>query len=224
MKKKILSVLKPRIQELGFNKKEVESIAAKIADNLNLESDATEDEINESISREIESVIPFLQFSQSAANRTIQAYKESLKHKEDDEDDDVLETHVKKTPKKEDSEILNLIKEMREDFGKLSSEMATMRADKVKTSRLESVKKLVENTGAYGKSVLRSFNRTTFKDDDDFETYLDEIKSEVEELNNERLSVGLDALTPPGTSGAKRVKGEEPMTDEEIDSLGDSMS
>lgn len=227
MKKKVLFILKPKVKELGFSKKEVESIAARIADNLNIEEEATEDEINESISSAIDSVIPYLQVSQSAANRTIQAYKSSLgKEGENDDDDDDTTPPVKKSPKKvsTEDELLSTIKQMREEFVTLRGEMATMREEKTKNTRLESLKKVVDNTGAYGKSVIRSFSRTTFKDDDDFETYLEEIKAEVEEINNERISNGLDALTPPGTNGAKRKREEEPMSDEEIDMLGDSMS
>ena len=58
--KQVLSILKPKCKALGFNSSELEGIAADIADNLELDEEASEEDINEKISAEVDSVVPIL--------------------------------------------------------------------------------------------------------------------------------------------------------------------
>lgn len=230
--KKVQSVLKTKASSFGFTKKELESVAESISDNLTLEDDATEEEVNEAIESAVNSAIPFLKISQSASNRVIQAYKDA--HKDDDDDDDDDDEPTVKTQKKpkprhegndEKNELMDLLKSFKEDIGSVKSELAAIKEGKTKDKRLEKVKSLVAGTGSYEKSVLRNFGRMTFQDDDDFDEFLDEVKNGLDDYNNERVSAGLDELTPPANGGKrKRETDDEPFSDDDIDKIGASMN
>lgn len=48
-KQQVFVRLKPKMKAFGFNKKELMSVAAKIADNLTSEEDASEEDVNAEI-------------------------------------------------------------------------------------------------------------------------------------------------------------------------------
>ena len=84
-KQQVFLKLKPRVKALGFNRKELMGIAAQIADNLSSADDASDDEdVNAEIDEKIEAVLPFLQVSQSYANRMVE---DARKRSEDDDDE-----------------------------------------------------------------------------------------------------------------------------------------
>ena len=82
--KQVLSILKPKCKALGFNLEELEGIAADIADNLELDEEASEEEINEKISSEVEAAIHYLKIAQKASNRVIQNSKNNKNPESDD--------------------------------------------------------------------------------------------------------------------------------------------
>ena len=84
-KQQVLLKLKPKVKAFGFNKKEVMGIAARIADNLTSTDDASDEDVNAEIEAAIDAVLPYLQVSQSFANRVIE---ENRKKNGDDETDD----------------------------------------------------------------------------------------------------------------------------------------
>ena len=51
--KQVFLALKPKVKAYGFNRKELESVAANIANNLKLEENASEEEVNEAIEEAI---------------------------------------------------------------------------------------------------------------------------------------------------------------------------
>lgn len=71
-KQQVLLKLKPKVKAFGFNKKEVMGIAARIADNLTSTDDASDEDVNAEIEAAIDAVLPYLQVSQSFANRVIE--------------------------------------------------------------------------------------------------------------------------------------------------------
>ena len=86
-KQQVLLKLKPKVKAFGFNKKELMSVAAKIADNLTSADDASDEDVNAEIDTQIDAVLSYLQVGQSFANRVIE---ENRKKNDDDEtgDDD----------------------------------------------------------------------------------------------------------------------------------------
>lgn len=84
----VLVRLKLKAKALGFNVKELKGIAAKIADNLELADDASEEDANAEIDKAIDAVLPYLSFGQSQANRLLDEWKKNHPETDDDDDDD----------------------------------------------------------------------------------------------------------------------------------------
>lgn len=112
--RKVLQMLKPKVKALGFNEKELKSVAAKIADNLTSEEDASDEDVNAEIETSIEAVLPYLVLGQSYANRVINDSKKNVNEEDDDDDeeDDEEEVIVKsksksKKSKAKDSNLMN---------------------------------------------------------------------------------------------------------------------
>lgn len=104
-----------------------------------------------------------------------------------------------------------------------NEEIAKLKQGKTSDRRRKRLEKILENTGTFGKSVLRRFDKQDFEDEDDFEDFLDEVREDLEELNVERKNNGLGKLgAPPSTRSSRQedeVTQEEPYTDDEIDNL-----
>ena len=85
--RKVLEELKTNkdIKALGFSRKELKGIAANVADKLQLEEEATDDDVSEAIGNAIDDVLPLLKLTQSAVDRQVQDFKRT---KDDDDDDD----------------------------------------------------------------------------------------------------------------------------------------
>lgn len=237
--RKVFTLLRTNTKALGLNRKELESLALKIDKNLQLEEDASDEDVNAAIDEAIGAVLPFLEVSQSVAQRSIQTALQRRQAQQDEDDDDEDDDpdddgqgdgegdrnnrqrgkgKKNRNPKhnSEDSELMKLIKEQSEAIKSLKGQIETMQGDSVHDSRRTKLKKLVENTGTFGKSVLKQFDLMTFKDDDAFDDYLDDVQKDLDELNQERANAGLKKLgeVPAG----KRNKSPE---DKSVDVLSD---
>ncbi|MDE5649769.1 MAG: hypothetical protein K2I35_01970, partial [Duncaniella sp.] len=100
-KQQVLLRLKPKVKAFGFNKKELMGVAAKIADNLKSEEDASDEDVNAEIDAAIEAVIPILEVGRSYANRVINDSKQGNDENEEneEEDDDVSSAKSHKSTK-----------------------------------------------------------------------------------------------------------------------------
>lgn len=237
--RKVFTLLRTKTKALGLNRKELESLALKIDKNLQLEEDASDEDVDAAIDEAIDAALPFLEVSQSVAQRSIQTALQRRQAQQDeddnDEDDDPDDDgqddgegdrnnrqrgkgKKNRNPKhnSEDSELMKLIKEQNEAIKSLKGQIETMQGDRVHDSRRTKLKKLVENTGTFGKSVLKQFDLMTFKDDDAFDDYLDDVQKDLDDLNQERANEGLKKLgeVPAG----KRKKSPE---DQSVDVLSD---
>ena len=237
--RKVFTLLRTKTKALGLNRKELESLALKIDKNLQLEEDASDEDVNAAIDEAIGAVLPFLEVSQSVAQRSIQTALQRRQAQQDEDDDDEDDDpdddgqgdgegdrnnrqrgkgKKNRDPKhnSEDSELMKLIKEQSDAIKSLKGQIETMQGDRVHDSRRTKLKKLVENTGTFGKSVLKQFDLMTFKDDDAFDDYLDDVQKDLDELNQERANAGLKKLgeVPAG----KRNKSPE---DKSVDVLSD---
>lgn len=234
--RKVFTLLRTKTKAIGLNRKELEGLALNIDKNLQLEEDASDEDVDAAIEDAIDAALPFLEVSQSVAQRSIQA---SLKRRnqqsaeDDDAEDDDADgeeggaTSAQGKGKKnqsnsEDSELMKFLKEQSEAIKTLKSQLDTLQTDRVKETRRTKLKKLVENTGAYGKSVLKQFGFMDFKDEDAFEDYLDEVRKDLEEMNQERANEGLKKLgeVPAGKKNKSLENdGVEAMSDDDIIAL-----
>lgn len=231
--RKVLDALKTNkdIKALGFSRKELKGIAANVADKLTLDDDATDDDVSEAIGSAIDDVLPLLKLTQSAVDRQVQEYKRSNDDDEPDDDDDDGEGPTRNSPSKknrkdkkdgddDNSATLAAITRLTEAVTALQGDVTALKSGNTTNSRRAKVEKLLANTGKFGERKLKSFSRLSFKDDDDFEDYLDDLKEEIEEVNQERANDGLEKLgNIPVPSPKKTKKEDELMSDDEVKKL-----
>lgn len=239
--RKVFTLLRTKTKAIGLNRKELEGLALKIDKNLQLEEDASDEEVDAAIEEAIDAALPFLEVSQSVAQRSIQSSLQRMRDQngddddpdDDDPDDDDQDdgdgdrnVHQRGKGKKnhrstksnsEDSEIMKLLKKQNETIEALKGQIDNLQGDRVTDARRTKLKKLVENTGTFGKSVMKQFSLMSFKDEDAFEDYLDEVQKDLDDLNQERANEGLKKLgeVPSG----ERKKSPE---NQNVDVLSDS--
>ena len=129
---------------------------------------------------------------------------------------------------KEQSELITRItdesKKRESEFKKFRDEFNTIRANQVKESRAKRLDDLLKDTGVFGERIKKNYSRMSFDKDEDFDTFLTDIKGDIEAFNQERANIGLDKMGISAVGGETRqdVK-PEVMSDAEIDSLASIM-
>lgn len=232
--RKVLEMLKTNkdIKALGFSRRELKGIAANVADKLKLEEDATDEDVSEAISSAIDDVLPLLKLTQSAVDRQVQDYKRSTEDDDDDDDDDEKKEPNRRNPSqknpksKKDSDVadsatLAALKELTQVVTALQGEVNTLKTGNTTNSRRAKVEKLLTDTGKFGERQLRAFSRMSFKDEEEFEEYLEDLKEDIEAENQERADRGLGKLgnIPAPDKNQNNNKEEELMSDEDVKKL-----
>lgn len=233
-KQKVLFMLKPKVKQFGFNKKELQGIAAKIADNLTSADDASDEDVNAEIEEKIDAVLPYLQVSQSYANRLVEDARKKNDDDEpgDDDDDDEPTQRVKrhtgsksnKTNKEENDDAPAWAKGIVETVETLRGEIAMLKGEKVTTTRKDKLTELLKDSGSYGNRILKSFDRMKFETDEEFDDFYSEVEEDLKAYNQERADAGLATLgNPPAAGGGKGVKKEdEVISDAEVEAIANS--
>lgn len=243
--RKVLTLLKTKAKQLGFNRNELKGIAAKIADNLDLADDASDEDEDSAIDEAVDDAMELLGYSQSAAQRAISNFKK--KHNvsdddddvDDDEEDDDDQTQPSKKNKSgqrkgnkkstkvkddadddKDNDTPAWAKGLISSMEKMSERVSSLEKGNVSKSRKARLEEVLKDTGNFGKRRLKEFDRIkdTFKDDDEFEEYLDEITEDLENYNQERADEGLGKVGAPGASTPNK-KDKTPSKDEDVKPL-----
>lgn len=231
-KQKVLLMLKPKVKAFGFNKRELQGIAGNIADNLTSEDDASDEDVNAEIEEKIDAVIPYLQVSQSYANRLVEdARKKNGNDDEPDDDDDESTQKSKRQPgskpktnKEENDDAPAWAKGLVETVETLRGEITTLKGEKVATSRKSKLAELLKDSGSYGNRILKSFDRMKFETDDEFDDFYSEVEEDLKAYNQERADDGLSRLGNPPASGNGKGTGKEDevISDDEIEAIANS--
>lgn len=219
----VLLALKPKVKAFGFNQKELKGIAAKIADNLQSDEEASEEDVKAEIDSQIDAVLPFLQLGQTQANRVIDSWKKSHSSETDDDDDDNDEgqsgSSKSKKNKNENDATPEWAKSMLATVQALTDEVTALKAEKSTSSRRARLESLLKDTGTFGERTLKSFAKMKFDDEDEFDEFYSEVESDLKKLNQERADAGLSSLgVIPGVQKKQPPK-EEVLTDDEIKAL-----
>ena len=242
--RKVLEALKTSkdVKALGFSRRELKGVAAKIADKLDSEikEDATDEEIQEAVDDAIDAAMPFLQFSQMVSDSRVRAYRnahpvEEEDDEENDEDDEPVTRNShrsqasKKMTKSEDdggdeTPLAKALKPLMDKLDGMQSEITALKSGNTANSRKAKLEMLLKGTGKFGERTIKAFNRMSFKDDDEFEDFYEEVESDLESENQERANQGLDKLgAPDASAGAANKRGkkndEEIMSDDEVKEL-----
>lgn len=232
-KQQVLLKLKPKVKAFGFNKKELMSVAAKIADNLTSEDDASDEDVNAEIDTQIDAVLPYLQVSQSFANRVIEENRK--KNDDDDEtgddDDDEPSNPTnrqpgsnKKNPKNKgkNDDAPEWAKGMMQTIETLTGKISALEGEKLTTSRKAKLEALLKDAGTFGTRTLKSFNKMNFENDEEFEEFLSEVEEDLKAYNQERADAGLSTMGTPPAAGGGKPKESEVITDSQLKELVDS--
>ncbi|WP_232038337.1 hypothetical protein [Paraprevotella xylaniphila] len=225
-------MLKPKVKAFGFNKKELMGIAAKIADNLTSAEDALDEDVNAEVEERIDAVLPFLQVSQSYANRLAEdARRKNDDDETDDEDDNNEPQKNNRQPGSNKNNSQNneknddapaWAKGLLDKVDSLTNEISVLKGEKVATSRKSKLNELLKNSGSFGSRILKSFDRMKFETDEEFEEFYSEVEEDLKNYNQERADAGLATLAnPPAAGGKGSGKQDEPFSDAEIDALAD---
>lgn len=227
--RRVLNILKPKVKAFGFNKKELQSVAAKIADNLTSADDAPEEDVNAEIEKEIEAVLPILELGRSYANRVINDNRnDDEDNNDDDNDDDDDESKSRQLSNKssktksntKSDEMPAWAKAIIESNNSLKAELAGIKGERVTDTRRGKLEKLLKDTGTFGTRTLKSFAKMKFENDDDFDDFYSEVEDDLKALNQERANAGLANLGAPatGTNNKKESK-DEVLSDDDIKAL-----
>lgn len=231
-KQQVLLKLKPKVKAFGFNKKELMSVAAKIADNLTSADDASDEDVNAEIETQIDAVLPYLQVSQSFANRVIEENrKKNDDDDETDDDDDDESSNTanrqtgsnKKNPKTKgkNDDAPEWAKGMMQTIQALSGEVTALKGEKITTSRKSKLEAILKDAGTFGTRTLKSFSKMNFENDDEFDEFLSEVEEDLKAFNQERADAGLSTMGAPPAAGGGKPKEDEPFSDNEIDAMAD---
>lgn len=229
-KQQVLLKLKPKVKAFGFNKKELMSVAAKIADNLTSADDASDEDVNAEIDTQIDAVLPYLQVSQSFANRVIEENRK--KNDDDDETDDDDDDESSNTTNRQPGSN----KKNPKDKGKSDEEPAWFKAyreqqdarfaaiegEKTTTSRKAKLEAVLKDSGTFGTRTLKSFGKMSFENDEEFEKFLSEVTEDLKTYNQERADAGLSTMGTPPAAGGGKPKESEVITDSQLKELVDS--
>ena len=131
----VLELLKPKAKSLGFTKEELEGVAAKIADNLGLDDDASDEQLNAAATKEVDAAIFHLELAQSHANRLIQKKEEERKAAEEAAKKAAEEEAAKKAAEEEAAR------------KKAEEEEAAKKAEEERKAAEEAARKAAEEAG-----------------------------------------------------------------------------
>lgn len=228
MKKKtklVLNVLKLKSKALGFSKEELEGIAADVANNFELDEEASEEDVNAEIEKQVDAVLPFLKIAQKTAQRTIQNFKDSIDDNDDDEPDDtgITKNNHKSTKEEPEEKVPAWAQALITQNKALQTEILGLKAERESDGRRSKLKALLKGKGTFGKSVLKNFDKMKFENESDFDDFYDSVVEDLAEIDQERANAGLGKLGAPSGPEHKTDPKPEVLKESEIDDLANTL-
>lgn len=191
-------------------------------------------DVNAEIEEKIDAVLPYLQVSQSYANRLVEDARRKNDDDEPDDDDDDNEPtqkgkrqtgskNTKDDKDKNDDKTPEWAASLLKTVETLTNEITTLKGEKVTSTRKAKLEALLKDSGSYGKRTLKNFDRMKFETDDEFDEFYSDVEEDLKAYNQELADKGLENLNnPPVTGGKGGGKEDEPMSDKEIEDLANS--
>ena len=221
MKQKIFLKLKTKAAQLGFNREELQGIAATIADNL-----GSEEATDEDIDAQIDAVLPILKVGQQQAQRIAKAAKPTPTKTGDGDDDDedennptVTEKKPKKKTEEKSDEIPAWVKAMQKTMEALAGEVSTLKSEKTTTTHKSKLEEILKDSGDFGKRELKKFSRMKFDSEEEFDDYLSEVEEDLASYKQEQADEGLSSIANPVGGSGKGDGNKKDLSDKEIDEI-----
>ncbi len=227
--KQVLVILKPKSKALGFSREELEGIAADVANNLELDEEASDEDVNAEIEKQVNAVLPYLKIAQKTAQRTIQSFKDS-KNLEDDEVDDPDDDPVgnkkpirKQKKEKEEEQVPAWAQALITQNKALQTEILGLKSERESDGRRSKLKALLKDKGTFGKTVLKNFDKMKFENESEFDDFYDGVVEDLAAIDQERANEGLGKLGAPAAQRKPKEEEVEVIKENEIDELAETM-
>lgn len=115
--------------------------------------------------------------------------------------------------------IMNELKSMKEQNAQLANSIATMKAEKVGSTRESILRDLLKNVDEDTRNrYLRDYGFMSFDTDEKFNSYIDAIKPEIEKIESETVQTQAHVSSPKGGGSASAAQGKvDPVVQARID-------
>lgn len=212
-KRTVLELLKSKAKHLGFSRKELARVASAIMAALPEDIDEADEE--STINQKIDEYLPLLQVGQSAATRQAAASTRNMVDDDLEEYDDLLTSRRTKGNHQSNEDDDDFADAPR--WAKRLAKMLEQGSDS-SVKRRAKVEALVEDLGKMGKHYLRDFDRHSFKNNEEWEDYFEDLKDEITELRQDESDAGLNSMSRPvgAVPGRRHYRNDDEMTDEEV--------
>lgn len=108
-----------------------------------------------------------------------------------------------------------------EEFKLFKDEFNNLKATRVKETREKRLDDLLKDTGIFGERIKKNYTRMTFDKDEDFDTFLADVRGDIEAFNQERANKGLEKMGISAAGGDTPPDTPEVMSDADIDALAE---
>lgn len=196
LKIKIAARLKAKAAGVNLSQKRIDAIVARAEKGLTDESDDTAIDANLTA---IDELTPFKEIAALDDHERARSAKE----KADREAARLKAIEEGKTPEPDDdpneSSTDKLLKALMAKLDKQNEEIASIKGEKVATTRREKFIQSMEGTSAeYQVRELKKFDRISFKDDEDFNSFLEDTKDDHASAIQDDANNGLGGDRPAG--------------------------
>lgn len=215
MKQKLIALLKTSFASKGFNQKELESLADLVISQQSL----TEESAYEDLTTAVTNAKPVADFVQSVASRQVSDVKKPAKV---EEPANPANPAKPAEPTKTD-DMPEWAKGLVTSIGSLTQGLAAINAEKVGNTRREQYAKTLEGTSEVFKTkALKDFDRMTFKDDEDFNSYLTDATEDAKSFIQDEANNNLGGDRPGGGIIAP-VGGKKEASEAEVTAVVDAI-
>lgn len=227
--KQVLVILKPKSKALGFSREELEGIAADVANNLELDEEASDEDVNAEIEKQVNAVLPYLKIAQKTAQRTIQSFKDSKDLYDDEVDDPDDDPAGNKKPirkqkkEKEEEQVPAWAQALITQNKALQTEILGLKSERESDGRRSKLKALLKDKGTFGKTVLKNFDKMKFENESEFDDFYDGVVEDLAAIDQERANEGLGKLGAPAAQRKPKEEEVEVIKENEIDELAETM-
>ena len=105
----------------------------------------------------------------------------------------------------------------------LQAEVKGIKTKDVASKRRAQLDELLKDTGRFGQRAIKDYERMTFSTDDEFETFVSDLKEDLAQLNQERANEGLAKFgapkVDPKSKENQQVPPVKPMNETELEEL-----
>jgi len=202
MKQKLIALLKTSFASKGFNQKELEALADLVIGQHTLTDDSTDEDLTTAVT----AAKPTADFVQSVASRQVSDVK---KPKPVETPTEPVEPAKPVTT----DDMPEWAKGLVTSVGALAQGLQAIQAEKVGNTRRDQYAKTLEGTSdAFKAKALKDFDRMSFKDDEDFNSYLTDATEDAKGFIQEEANNNLGGDRPTGGFVKSDPKGEKEVS------------